>query len=73
MGDIVVYANKGRRDVGLLVEMGEPEARKSRGVVYNGGLVFGTKACREGIPRLRAAAVDTIDERGDGSGCRAGG
>lgn len=63
---VVVDADEGRGDVGLLVEMGEAEAGEGRRVVYYCSLVFGAEAGREGVAGLRGAAVDAVDEWGDG-------
>lgn len=68
MRGAVVDADEGRRDVGLLVEMGEAEARERRRVVYDCGLVLGAEAGRKGVARLRVAAVDPVDEWGDRGG-----
>lgn len=69
---VVVHGDERRRDVGLLVQMGEPEAREGRSVVEDGGLVFRAEACRERVPRLRARAVHAVHEWRDGGGCRGG-
>lgn len=65
---VVVDADEGRRDVGLLVEVREAEAREGRGVVYDCGLVFRAEAGGEGVAGLRGAAVDAVDEGWDGGG-----
>ena len=48
----VVHADEWRADVGLLVQVCEPEAAKSRRVVEDRGVVFGGEAVRETVPRL---------------------
>ena len=64
-----VDADEGRGDVGLLVEVGEAEARKHRVVVYDGGLVFGSETGAEVVLGLGAVTVDAVDEGGDRLGC----
>ena len=64
-----VNTDEGRRDVGLLVEVSEAEARKHRVVVYDGGLVFGSETGAEVVLGLGAVTVDAVDEGGDRLGC----
>ena len=68
-----VNTDEGRRDVGLLVEVSEAEAREHRVVVYDGGLVLGAEAGAEVVLGLGAVAVDAIDKGRDGFGCCFGG
>jgi hypothetical protein len=52
-----------------MVQMCQAKAGKGRGVVENGGLVFCTEACGEGISCLGGSAVDAVDEGRDGGWC----
>jgi len=70
---VVVHADEGRTDVGLLAQMREAEARQRGRVVEDRGLVFGCESGREGVSRLRGAALDAIDEVWDGCGWGGGG
>jgi hypothetical protein len=64
--EVVVHADEGARDVGLLVQMGEAEARERGGVAEDRSLVLGGEAGGEGVPSLRGGAVYAVDEGWDG-------
>jgi hypothetical protein len=66
VGVAAVDADEGRRDVGLLVEVGQAEAVEVAELVDDGGLVLGAEAGAEVVLCLGAGAVDAVDEGGDG-------
>lgn len=63
-----VHANKGRGDVGLLVEVGETKAGEVRELVDDCGLIFGAEAGGEVVGGLGAGAVNAVNKGGDGGG-----
>jgi hypothetical protein len=67
--EVVVDADEGRGDVGLLVEVCEAEAGECRCVVQDGGLILGREAGGEGVAGLGRGAVHAVDERGDRGWC----
>jgi hypothetical protein len=66
VGVAAVDADEGRRDVGLLIEVGQAEAVEVAELVDDGGLVLGAEAGAEVVLGLGAGAVDAVDEGGDG-------
>jgi hypothetical protein len=70
MLEIVVYADEGAGDVGLLVEVRETKAGERRCVVEDGGLVLGAEACRECVAGLGRGSVYAVDEWWDSGGSR---
>lgn len=52
MLQVVVHADKRAADIGLLVQMGQAEARKRRCVVEDRGLVLGAESGRKRVPGL---------------------
>ena len=61
MREGVVYADEGGRDVGLLVDVGEAEAREERGAVEDCGVIFRGEACAEGVACLSTFVVYAVD------------
>lgn len=57
---VVIHTNERAADVGLLVQVREPEARERGGVVEDCGLVFRAEAGAEGVSGLRVRAVDAV-------------
>lgn len=72
MRKIIIHADEWAADVGLLVQVCEPEAAESGCVVEDRGLVLGREPGGEGVPSLCGEAVDPVDDLGDVCWCGGG-
>jgi hypothetical protein len=70
MLEVVVYADEGAGDVGLLIQVRKTEAGQCRCVVEDGGLILGAEAGGECVAGLGRGSVYAVDEGWDGGGSR---